>query len=322
MPQNPHPPTTLLASERISPRPRLATRVLTDVRMGSQRRGAVAGRMPAGGYRRAEQGPAGPLVLEARPDQQGLQLQVWGPAATPSEVAEQALVATREWAGLTDDLTGFDDLLAASPVLREVRRHLAAPVLSRLPRAAESFGRAVLGQLVQGAEAKRSTVQLVALTGTPAPHGLTAWPTREALGSTPAHALRRCGIALRSASALHALAVQEGRFERLAAARAWHAMDEALLAIPGVGGWTSAETRLELGDPDAVSVGDYHIPALVGWVLGERTEDDASMLELLAPFAGHRGRVIRLLEQAAHRGLVQGKPRRGHRQALSAHRYW
>ena len=124
------------------------------------------------------------------------------------------------------------------------------------------------------------------------------------------------------ASALHALAVQEGRFERLAAARAWHAMDEALLAIPGVGGWTSAETRLELGDPDAVSVGDYHIPALVGWVLGERTEDDASMLELLAPFAGHRGRVIRLLEQAAHRGLVQGKPRRGHRQALSAHRYW
>ena len=312
----------LLAADRVSPRPPLATQVVTDVRAGSVRRGAVAGRMQAGGVRRAEQGPAGPLVLEVRPHGDAVQLQVWGPPATPSAAAAAALAATRAWAGLTDDLTGFDELVGAHPVLREVRRHLSAPVLSRLPRVAESFGHAVLGQLVQGKEAKRSTVQLVALAGTPAPQGLWAWPTGAALGAQPAHALRRCGISLRGAGALHRMAVEEARFERIVATGDWHALDAALVALPGVGGWTSAETRLELGDADAVSVGDYHIPATVGWAIGDRTEDDEAMLELLAPFAGHRGRTIRLIEQAARRGLVPAKPRRGHRQALSAHRYW
>ena len=51
------------------------------------------------------------------------------------------------------------------------------------------------------------------------------------------------------------------------------------------------------GDPDAVSVGDYHLPNLVAWALaGEPRGTDARMLELLEPFAGQRGRVIRLLE--------------------------
>jgi 3-methyladenine DNA glycosylase/8-oxoguanine DNA glycosylase len=55
--------------------------------------------------------------------------------------------------------------------------------------------------------------------------------------------------------------------------------------------------RVALGDPDAVSVGDYHIPSLVAWALaGERKADDARMLELLEPYRGQRGRVQRLLE--------------------------
>jgi 3-methyladenine DNA glycosylase/8-oxoguanine DNA glycosylase len=53
------------------------------------------------------------------------------------------------------------------------------------------------------------------------------------------------------------------------------------------------------GDPDAVSVGDAHLPDLVSWALaGEARADDARMLEILAPYAGQRGRVIRLLEVA------------------------
>ena len=56
---------------------------------------------------------------------------------------------------------------------------------------------------------------------------------------------------------------------------------------------------MALGDADAVSVGDYHLPSLVSWALaGERRGTDERMLELLAPFAGHRGRVIRLLAGA------------------------
>jgi 3-methyladenine DNA glycosylase/8-oxoguanine DNA glycosylase len=62
------------------------------------------------------------------------------------------------------------------------------------------------------------------------------------------------------------------------------------------------------GDPDAVSVGDYNLPKAVGWALAGRIVDDAGMLELLAPYAGHRYRVTRLVELSGIR-----PPRRGPR---------
>jgi 3-methyladenine DNA glycosylase/8-oxoguanine DNA glycosylase len=66
---------------------------------------------------------------------------------------------------------------------------------------------------------------------------------------------------------------------------------------------------LALGDADAVSVGDYHLPNAVAWALArEPRADDERMLELLAPFAPHRGRVVRLIEVGAG-----GAPRRGPR---------
>ncbi len=70
-----------------------------------------------------------------------------------------------------------------------------------------------------------------------------------------------------------------------------------LTLVPGVGAWTAAEVALvALGDPDAVSVGDFHLPNQVAYALaGEARADDARMLELLEPYRGHRGRVIRLL---------------------------
>ena len=46
-----------------------------------------------------------------------------------------------------------------------------------------------------------------------------------------------------------------------------------------------------------MSVGDFHLPNLVAWLLaGEPRGTDERMLELLAPYEGHRGRVQRLLE--------------------------
>jgi len=83
-----------------------------------------------------------------------------------------------------------------------------------------------------------------------------------------------------------------------------------LTALPGVGLWTAAEVgRTALGDADAVSVGDYHLPDQVAWALaGEPRGDDDRMLALLAPSPGHRGRVIRLIESAAITA-----PRRGPR---------
>ncbi len=51
-----------------------------------------------------------------------------------------------------------------------------------------------------------------------------------------------------------------------------------------------------LGDPDAVVVGDLHIPHQVCHTLeGTDRGSDERMLELLEPFAGHRRRVQRLV---------------------------
>ena len=73
-----------------------------------------------------------------------------------------------------------------------------------------------------------------------------------------------------------------------------------LTALPGVGEWSAAEVAIRaLGDADAVSIGDYHLPNLVSWLLaGEARGTDQRMLELLEPYRGHRGRVLRLLEVA------------------------
>jgi 3-methyladenine DNA glycosylase/8-oxoguanine DNA glycosylase len=71
-----------------------------------------------------------------------------------------------------------------------------------------------------------------------------------------------------------------------------------LVSVPGVGVWTAAETvQRALGAPDTVSVGDYHIHDLVVHALtGRARGDDEEMLRLLAPWAGQRQRVVRLIE--------------------------
>ena len=49
-------------------------------------------------------------------------------------------------------------------------------------------------------------------------------------------------------------------------------------------------------------MGDYNLPRQVCWVLAnERDGDDARMLELLAPYAGQRARVVLLIESVGLR---------------------
>jgi 3-methyladenine DNA glycosylase/8-oxoguanine DNA glycosylase len=92
-----------------------------------------------------------------------------------------------------------------------------------------------------------------------------------------------------------------------------NAFQPALRSLPGVGPWTAAEVAgVALGDPDAVSVGDYHLPHQVTWALaGEPRGDDGRMLELLEPYRGQRGRALRLITLA---GI--GPPRRAPRAPL------
>jgi hypothetical protein len=83
---------------------------------------------------------------------------------------------------------------------------------------------------------------------------------------------------------------------RLEEAPGWTPRRDGRYAPPRLGPWTAAQVGSALGDADAVPVGDYHLPNTVDWVLaGEPRGTDDRMLELLEPFAGHRGRAARLL---------------------------
>ena len=88
-------------------------------------------------------------------------------------------------------------------------------------------------------------------------------------------------------------------------------------ALRGIGAWTAAEVvQRSHGAPDVVSVGDYHLPNAVGFVLtGRPRTDDAGMLALLEPYRPHRQRVVRLVEAS---GIAA--PRYGPRMALRDNR--
>jgi 3-methyladenine DNA glycosylase/8-oxoguanine DNA glycosylase len=89
-----------------------------------------------------------------------------------------------------------------------------------------------------------------------------------------------------------------------------------LCLVPGIGVWTAAEVvQRALGAADVVSVGDYHIPSIVGWTLVGRKLDDDGMLAQLAPYAGHRQRAVRLIATVA-----TGPPRRGPRMPVRSYR--
>jgi 3-methyladenine DNA glycosylase/8-oxoguanine DNA glycosylase len=118
----------------------------------------------------------------------------------------------------------------------------------------------------------------------------------------------RAGVEAVRARTIATAARLAGRLEALSCLPSDEA-DRLLQSLPGIGPWTAAEVRQRAsGDADAVSVGDYHIPGQVGWALAGAPADDAGMLELLAPYAGQRYRVTRLIELGG-----QGPPRRGPR---------
>ena len=72
---------------------------------------------------------------------------------------------------------------------------------------------------------------------------------------------------------------------------------ERLELVSGIGPWTSAEVvQRSHGAADSVTVGDLHLPGIVGYALaGDRDADDAMMLSLLEPYAGQRHRAARFI---------------------------
>jgi 3-methyladenine DNA glycosylase/8-oxoguanine DNA glycosylase len=249
--------------------------------------------------------PDGPGTLHLRRTE-ALEATAYGPGAP------WLLDRADAYAGLRDDLTGFAVLAATHPVVARLAHTFAG---TRMPATGLIFRRvlvAVLEQKVTGTEAYRAYRGIVRKFGEPAPGpvALTLPPDPAAIAATPYWEFHRFGVEQRRTQALLRIAVEAARLERCAdSAEATRRMT----ALPGIGPWTAAEVvRTAYGDPDAVSVGDYHIPNTVAFALaGEARGTDERMLELLTPYAGHRGRVCDLL---AAGGI--GAPRFGPRMPL------
>jgi 3-methyladenine DNA glycosylase/8-oxoguanine DNA glycosylase len=251
-------------------------------------------RFAGGTFWWATRTPDGPATLALRRDGAAIEATTFGPGA--GWLAERADAI----AGLRDDVSGFPAVAAAHPVVAELaRRHrgLRLPATGRL---FQRLLRAVFEQKVTGKEAYRAYAKTVRHFREPAPGpgpDLLLPPDAATVAATPYWVFHPFGVEQRRAQALLRTAVLADRLERCADAAEATAR---LTAIPGIGPWTAAEVvRTVHGDPDAVSVGDYHMPNIVAWGLaGQPRADDARMLELLAPFRGHRGRVCVLLETA------------------------
>ncbi len=259
-------------------------------------RSAAAGR-PAG----TGPGPGPVTVVRAA---------AWGPGAAWLLRALPAML------GADDDRAGFDP---AHPVLRDLSAAHPGVRVGRSGRVLEALVPAVLEQKVVGAEARRAWRYLLLKFGGPAPGpapaGLRVCPPPRTWCRIPSWEWHRAGVEGVRARTVIGAAEVAARLEEIVTMPSGDA-DRRLRSLPGIGVWTSAEVRQRAcGDADAVSVGDYHLPSAVGWTLAGRVVDDAGMLELLAPYAGHRHRAARLVELGGTR-----PPRRGPRMPVRDYR--
>ena len=222
------------------------------------------------------------------------------------EVRADAWGLGAEWAigrmpallGGRDDPSGFRPL---DQVVRDLVGRLGVPRLGATGRWYEAMATAAVYQRVVSADARMAVARLGRMFGGDVPGGgpLPLFPRPEAVLRVPDHDFHRAGVDRARTRVIRVAAKHAGRLEDLAERPAAEAR-EWLPRLPGIGPWTAARTTgAAAGDPDAVPVGDLHVPVLVTYALSGATNgDDNSMLELLQPYAGHRGRVVRLVKAA------------------------
>lgn len=248
------------------------------------------------------------MTLNLRRVGSGVEATAWGPGA------EWALEQLPRLLGDADDPSALD------PSGHELVEHAHAKHGSLRLGATdvvwESLVAAILEQKITGKEARSTWRWLVRRHGAPAPgpapDGLRLPPTPEACRVIPSWEWHKAGVQPFQSRAIVQLASLASRFEGLDSAT----LDQRLLSRPGIGIWTSAEVRQRShGDPDAISVGDYHLATFVGNALIGEPVDDARMEELLAPWAGQRQRVVRLISR-----VVGKAERHGPRATITDHR--
>jgi endonuclease III len=220
-----------------------------------------------------------------------LAAEAWGPGA--ERVLDRV---PRMFSAPTGGLVGHSDRRIAA-----LARRAPGVRIIRTEAVLDALVGAILEQKVTGKEAHRTWHGLVRWHGEPAPGppelGLRVLPSPAALAALPYWSYHVLGLEQRRAELIRAIARRASWFETIVDLPLPDAYAR-LRSVRGVGPWTAAEVGARaLGDVDAVSVGDFHLPHIVAYALaGEPRGDDARMLELLEPFRGHRALVVRLLE--------------------------
>ncbi|WP_219941380.1 DNA-3-methyladenine glycosylase [Iamia sp. SCSIO 61187] len=265
---------------------------------------------PDGAVWRTMRTPVGPATqrISVRPVERVVVGDSWGPGAT---WAAEQLPATL---GALDDVDGFDPALHPM-VLDQWRRHGASLRTPAVGLVFEMLVPAVIEQRVTGGEARRAWSYLLRRHGAPAPgpapEGMRVTPSARAWGRVPSWDWHRAGVEASRWTTVARAATVAPALERCVGMEG-EAARAHLRRVPGVGVWTAAEVaQRALGDPDAVSYGDFHVAKDVVYALtGEWGGTDERLAELLEPWAGHRGRVVRLVGLTGVR-----RPRRGPRYA-------
>ena len=267
-----------------------------DAILGTLRRGPgdTTYAVRDGGVWRGLRTPVGSaaLVMSARPGAGEVAAAAWGMGA------EWAIERVPAMLGALDDVRDFAPIHPFLAAAHRRHRHWRVP---RSGLVYEALVAAALEQKVTGQEAWTGWRRLVNRHGEVAPGpagvwGLRVLPAPEVLRRIPSWewlAMQVDGARSRVAVRAAQLAESLQRTLDVDHVRAEH----MLRSIPGIGVWTAAEVRQRAhGDADAVSFGDYHVPASIGHALIGRAVNDAELAELLAPYAPHRYRVQRLVE--------------------------
>ena len=292
-----YPPSVAPLTRRVSLAGPLVT-LLGDLQRG---RGDPCMRLWDRGCWRASRTPDGPATTSLTVDRGFVDAEAWGPGAP------WALEHLPELLGANDET--HDEFAPPPGIVRDLQRHSCVRV-GRSLAVAEALVPSVLEQRVTSAGARRSWRWLVHRLGEPAPGPVAELrlpPSPDVLAATPSWVFHRASVERKRAETITGAMANARRLEETTGMPLPDG-HRRLQAFPGIGVWTANEVaRVALGDPDAVSVGDFHLKNVVAYVLaGEPRATDERMLELLEPYRGHRARAIRLIQ-----GTGIGAPRSG-----------
>ncbi|MFI5500235.1 DNA-3-methyladenine glycosylase family protein [Nocardia asteroides] len=267
----------------------------------------------AGAHWHASRMPTGVVTFRLAQDgRDGARASAWGPGAAEFIDGLDRMLC------LDEDLTGF---APEHPKLVEAHRVVPGLRMLRTGLVFESLVPAILEQKVHTKSSFAAWRSLVREFGTaapgPAPAGLMVAPDARTWQHIPSWKYHRANVGPQRAQTIVRAARVADSIERTAALPPEQAA-RRLRSLPGIGVWTVAETaQRAFGDADALSVGDYHLAATVGWSLLGHPIDDDAMVEYLEPLRPHRYRAVRLLALSGQ----AVKPKFGPRTPITDHRH-